>query len=287
MKVELVKPQGYCGGVVNAIKMAYLARKENPDQEVYVLGALVHNQTVIDELEKSNIHTILEKDINNKIEELPKGTVVIFTAHGHDEKLENRVKVLGLKIYDATCPHVVANANKIKEELKAGHQVIYIGQSGHKETEAVLSISKDISLYDIKLLINYYLITDESPFVINQTTLNFLSLKDIHKDILEHIPGARIADEICVASRKRQEAILNIDNSFDLIIIVGDESSSNTRKLFEIAVSSHPQAKILFVHDLEALRKENIDGYKKAAISSGASTPSYVVDDIYNYLLSK
>ena len=287
MKVELVKPQGYCGGVINAIKVAYQARKDNPDQEVYVLGALVHNQTVIEELEKSNIHTILEKDIDSKLKTLPKGTVVIFTAHGHDEKVENKARKLGLKIYDATCPHVIANANKIKEELKNNHQVIYIGQSGHKETEAVLSISKDISLYDIKLLINYQLITDKSPFVINQTTLNFLSLKDIHQDILSHIPGARIADEICVASRKRQEAVLNIDNSFDLIVIVGDESSSNTRKLYEIAVASHPNAKVLFVHDLDALKKEDVSIYKKAAISSGASTPSYVVDGIYNYLVTK
>ena len=284
MKVELVKPQGYCGGVTKAIEMAFKAKKENPNQKIYVLGALVHNQTVIDDLTKHGIITILDKDISRFLEDINDG-VVIFTAHGHDEKLEEKVKRKGLKYYDATCPKVIDNANKIRAELKAGHQVIYIGQSGHKETEAVLSISKDISLYDIKLLFNYQLITDKSPFVINQTTLNYFSLKDVHNDILSHLPQARIANEVCVASRKRQEAVANINQDTDLIIIVGDKTSSNTKKLYEIAISTHPNAICYFVHDLLDLKQKELYGFKKATISSGASTPSYVVDEIYNYLI--
>lgn len=279
MKVELVRPQGYCGGVINAIKMAYLAKKDNPNKEIYVLGALVHNSIVIDLLEKDGIKTVLDNDLNK----FGKNDVVIFTAHGHDEKYETILKEKGVKYYDATCPKVINNANKIKEELRCGHQVIYIGQKGHKETEAVLSISNNISLYDIQLLINYQLITDKSPFVINQTTLNYLSIKDIHQDILSHIPGARIADEICVASRQRQEAVLNINDDVDLIIIVGDKTSSNTRKLYEIALT-HEHATSYFVHDLKDLIKLNLNSFKKAAISSGASTPSFVVEEIYNYL---
>ena len=286
MKINKIEPQGYCGGVINAINMAYKAKKDNPNKDIYVLGALVHNQTVIDDLEKTGIKTIEDKEVDSTLDRLPSGTIVIFTAHGHDEKLERKAKEKGLIIYDATCPKVINNANKIKQELSAGHQVIYIGQSGHKETEAVLSISKNISLYDIKLLFNYYLITDVSPFVINQTTLNFMELKSIHKDILSHIPKARIADEVCVASRQRQEAILRIKNDVDLIVIVGDKTSSNTMKLYDIAKSKHPNATTLFVHDLNALKKHDLKGNKKAAISSGASTPSYVVDEIFNYLSS-
>ena len=286
MKVELVKPQGYCGGVTNAIRMAYLAKKENPGQRILVLGELVHNDIVIDLLKKDGIETIKENNLFEYIKKLGRNDVVVFTAHGHDEKLNELVQELGIKSYDATCPKVISNANRIKKEISNGHQVIYIGQKGHKETEAALSISSNISLYDIQLLINYQLITDKFPFVINQTTLNFLSLKDIHNDILSHIPGARIANEICVASRERQEAVLNIKDDVDLIIIVGDKKSSNTRKLYDIA-SIHKNADVFFVHDLNDLMKLNVDGYKKAAISSGASTPSFVVEDIYNYLLTK
>ena len=288
MKAILVKPQGYCAGVMNAIKIAYLAKSENADKRVFVLGALVHNQTVIDELKNNNIETLESGDEINTIKKLNKGDVLIFTAHGHDEKLDEVAKNQGLIIYDATCPKVRSNMEKIKQEIKAGHQVIYIGQKGHKETNAALSISKDVSLYDTQLLINYQLITDKSPLVINQTTLNFFSLNSIHEDIKKHIPEARIENEVCAASRLRQAAVANISKDNDLIIIVGDKTSSNSLKLFDIAKENFPTSMVIMVHDLEDLKNNyNIEGKKKAAISSGASTPNAVVQEIYQYLLSK
>ena len=288
MKAILVKPQGYCAGVMNAIKIAYLAKSENADKRVFVLGALVHNQTVIDELKNNNIETLESGDEINTIKKLNKGDVLIFTAHGHDEKLDEVAKNQGLIIYDATCPKVRSNMEKIKQEIKAGHQVIYIGQKGHKETNAALSISKDVSLYDTQLLINYQLITDKSPLVINQTTLNFFSLNTIHEDIKKHIPEARIENEVCAASRLRQAAVANISKDNDLIIIVGDKTSSNSLKLFDIAKENFPTSMVIMVHDLEDLKNNyNIEGKKKAAISSGASTPNAVVQEIYQYLLSK
>ena len=288
MKVELVQPQGYCAGVMNAIKIAYLAKSENADKRVFVLGALVHNQTVIDELKNNNVETLESGDEINAIKKLNKGDVLIFTAHGHDEKLDEVAKNQGLIIYDATCPKVRSNMEKIKQEIKAGHQVIYIGQKGHKETNAALSISKDVSLYDTQLLINYQLITDKTPLVINQTTLNFFSLNTIHEDIKKHIPEARIENEVCAASRLRQAAVANISKDNDLIIIVGDKTSSNSLKLFDIAKENFPTSMVIMVHDLEDLKNNyNIEGKKKAAISSGASTPNTVVQEIYQYLLSK
>lgn len=288
MKVILVKPQGYCAGVMNAIRIAYLAKSENPDKNIFVLGALVHNQTVINELKRNGIETLESINDIETIKKLKQGDVLIFTAHGHDEKLDKIAEEQGLIIYDATCPKVRDNMNKIKAEIEANHQVIYIGQKGHKETNAALSISNNVSLYDTKLLINYQFITDKSPLVINQTTLNFFSLKDIHEDIKKHIPDARIENEVCAASRLRQAAVANIDKDCDLIIIVGDKMSSNSQKLYDIAKANFNDALVIMVHDLEDLKANyNIEGKKKAAISSGASTPNEVVEDIYNYLLSK
>ena len=288
MKVILVKPQGYCAGVMNAIRIAYLAKSENPDKNVFVLGALVHNQTVINELKRNGIETLESGNDIETIKKLKQSDVLIFTAHGHDEKLDEIAQSQGLIIYDATCPKVRDNMNKIKQEIKAGHQVIYIGQNGHKETNAALSISQNVSLYDTKLLINYQLITDKSPLVINQTTLNFFSLNTIHEDIKKHIPEARIENEVCAASRLRQAAVANISKDNDLIIIVGDKTSSNSLKLFDIAKENFPTSMVIMVHDLEDLKNNyNIKGKKKAAISSGASTPNTVVQEIYQYLLSK
>ena len=287
MKVILVKPQGYCAGVMNAIRIAYLAKGENPDKNVFVLGALVHNQTVINELKRNGIETLESGNDIETIKKLKQSDVLIFTAHGHDEKLDEIAQSQGLIIYDATCPKVRDNMNKIKQEIKAGHQVIYIGQNGHKETNAALSISQNVSLYDTKLLINYQFITDKSPLVINQTTLNFFSLNAIHEDIKKHIPEARIENEVCAASRLRQAAVADIDKDSDLIIIVGDKMSSNSLKLFDIAKENFKESLVIMVHDLKDLKNYNIEGKKKAAISSGASTPNEVVEEIHQYLLSK
>ena len=179
------------------------------------------------------------------------------------------------------------NLNKIKREIANGHQVIYIGQSGHKEANAALTVSDKVSLYDTKLLINYQLITDKSPFVLNQTTLNFYELRKYHEDILKHYPGARIENEICNATRLRQEAILKIEKDTDLIVIVGHPKSSNSNKLYDIALANYPNALVVMVSDLSELKKIPLDGKRKAAVGSGASTPQYIVDEIYNYLISK
>ena len=287
MEVALIKPQGYCAGVMQAIKLAVEAKEYNPNRNVFVLGMLVHNQIVIDELSRHGIKTLEGDNEINLINSLSEGDVIIFSAHGHDPKLDELAKSKGLIIYDATCPKVANNMNRIREEIKSNHQVIYIGQNGHRETNAALSLSNNVSLYDTKLLINYQLITDKSPYVINQTTLNFIALEDIHNDIKKHIPGARIANEICAATRLRQEAILNIDKDTDLILIVGDQKSSNSKKLFDLAKEHYINSDVYLVRDLEDVKKLDLTNKKKAAISSGASTPFFLVEEIHEYLTTK
>ena len=287
MFVSLIKPQGFCSGVTKAVSIARQAKKEHPNENVYILGMLAHNQTLIDSLTNEGLITLSDVDEIKSLESLKKGDVVIFTAHGHSDKVEQKAKELGLIIYDATCFKVKSNLEKIKEEIKAGHQVIYIGQKGHKETNAALSVSDNVSLYDTKLLINYYLITDKNPYVINQTTLNFQELNKLHQDILSHIPGARIENEICAATRLRQEAVSKIDKDTDLVIVVGHQKSSNSNRLFEIAKNTCTSSMVIMVNDLKELLTYDIDDKEKAAIVSGASTPQYVVDEIYNYLINR
>ena len=287
MKVSLIKPQGFCSGVTKAISIVRKAKEENPGKPIYILGMLAHNNTLIEDLTKEGFITLSDVDEIESINTLHQGDVLVFTAHGHDQKVEDYAKKHGLIIYDATCFKVKENLGKIRKEIDAGHQVIYIGQNGHKEANAALAVSEKVSLYDTKLLINYYLITDENPYVINQTTLNFYELSRYHKDILEHIPGARIEQEICAATRLRQEAVTKIGKDTDLIIVVGSKKSSNSNKLFDIAKANFGNSTIYMVNDLKELCSLDLQGKKKAAVVSGASTPKYIVDDIYNYLLSK
>ena len=286
MEVALVKPQGFCSGVTRAVQLVHKAKEDHKDKTVYILGMLAHNQSLIDSLSGEGFVTLNGNEFE-EINKLQKGDVLVFTAHGHDEKLDRIAKEKGLITYDATCFKVQDNLNKIKKEISSDHQVIYIGQSGHKEANAALAVSNKVSLYDTKLLINYQLITDKSPFVLNQTTLNFYELKKYHEDILRHYPGARIENEICNATRLRQEAILKIEKDTDLIVIVGHPKSSNSNKLNDIALANYPNALVVMASDLSELKKIPLEGKRKAAVGSGASTPQYIVDEIFNYLISK
>lgn len=280
MKVEILQPKAYCAGVSRAIVIAHKAKEEHPDKEVFVLGMLVHNNFVVKDLESKGIHTA------KTLEDIPDGQVVIFSAHGHKEELNTIAEQKNLIVYDSVCPKVLNNINLIKENLSKGHQIIYIGQSGHPEAEACLSLSKKVILYTNNLLENNQLIFDDSPLVINQTTLNILEISEIHKAILKAFPRARLADEICASTRLRQQAIQNIDKDVDLIIVVGDINSSNTRRLLEIAKQSHPFITSIMISSKDELDLSLLQNKNHIVISSGASTPEEIIDEVYNTIIN-
>ncbi len=286
MEVEILNPHGYCFGVRSAIVMAKKIKEENKDRNIYILGMLVHNEHVIKELSNLGIITIdvspleYEKEINK----LHQGDILIFTAHGHDERLDTIAKNKGLIIYDAVCPIVKNNIKIIKNELKAQHQVIYIGIKNHPESYAVESIGKNVILFDNNLLNNYQLITDTSPFVANQTTLNYIDLNEIHKDILSHFPKSRIANEICNATRFRQDCIKNLADDIDMLLIVGSNKSSNTKRLLEIANYTHPNIASYIIKDENDLINIPYQNKRHIAITSGTSTPDEIIQRVYDYL---
>lgn len=279
MKITVLKPAGYCAGVARAIKIALEARKEHLNKNVYVLGMLVHNHHVSKLLNDHNIQIV------HSLDDIKDNEVIVFNADGYTKEQYQEALDKHLFIYDAICPKVKSNLNKINKEIKDNHQVIYIGQSHHQETQIALSQSKDVILYDDKDGINYSLVKDDSPFVLNQTTLNSLSIINLYEDIKKHYPNARISNEICPTTRQRQEAVMNVKD-VDAIIVVGDQVSSNSKRLFEIAKSTHPNIYVTMVSSKDELDLNILRNKNHIAISSGASTPSDVIDEIYNELIS-
>ena len=150
MEVIELKPYGYCYGVTNAIKIIEQVKNKHLDKNVYVFGMLVHNNDVVKYLESKNIITIDTTKINKleRLREFTSDDVVVFTAHGHIKEYENILKDNDVIYYDATCKNVLKNMQLIKEYSK-DYQIIYIGKMNHPETEACLSISDNIILYDI------------------------------------------------------------------------------------------------------------------------------------------
>lgn len=281
MKVTILEPKGYCAGVAHAIKVALSAKQEHPDKDVYILGMLVHNHHVVNLLDKAGIKMVTSFDT------IRDNDVIVFNADGHSAEQKRIALEKHLIIYDAICPKVAMNLKKIIEEMDNGHQVIYIGQEHHQETQIAIGIKEGVIFYDEKKGIDYSLVKDPSPFVLNQTTLNSLEIVNLHKDILNHIPNARISNEICPTTRKRQEAVQYLEDDVDAVIVVGDQVSSNSKRLFEIAKSTHQDCLVLMVSDPEDIDMSVLRNKKHIAISSGASTPSDVIDIIYQRLIKE
>ncbi|NLB11714.1 4-hydroxy-3-methylbut-2-enyl diphosphate reductase [bacterium] len=281
MEVYLIKPMGYCYGVIRAIKLAQEVKEKYPHKNVYVWGLLVHNRLVVASLEKQGIHTIdlTKTEPLVRLKELSKEDIVIFSAHGHLKKHEEYLIKQGIKFFDATCFKVQQNMDLIQKE----EEVIYIGKKGHPETEAALAVNPTAKFYDLDQDFNYQAIKREDPLVVNQTTLSFLELQTIHQKIKEHLPKARISDEICDATKLRQVEIQKLDSSYQAVIIVGSKESSNTTKLYQLAKKCHPEKTIYQVENLEDLLNYPLN-LKKVALGSGTSTPPKTILEIKGYL---
>lgn len=290
MQIDILSPNGYCYGVKRAINLALDIKKENPNKKVYVLGMLVHNNYVCDFLLKNQIFTI---DVPpNKYKEvllkLKSDDIVIFTAHGHDIELDQIIKDKKIQSYDAICPMVKHNNDLIKNALEKGKKVIYIGQENHPEAIGALSMSNDIIFMTNKLLDLSYYDKKLNYFVINQTTLNIEELKGIHKDLKSIFPNIEIADEICAATRLRQQTILQL-TGYDVLLVVGSLKSSNTNKLYELATNKLPDISTFRIESLNDIPFNKLDKQQKIAITGGTSTPSKLLqlikEEITNYFI--
>lgn len=280
MEVVAITPRGYCKGVVRAIDIAKKASQlEKP---VYILGMIVHNQFIVNALENLGVHTIDQKGKTRLelLDEIHSGTVII-TAHGAGDQVFEKAKQKGLRVIDASCQDVIKTHDLIKEKLSQGYEILYIGKHGHPESEGACSINQDkihliTSTHDIDAVdsTKHYVMT-------NQTTMSLYDVYDLCEYALSHLQHVEIAKETCNATKIRQEAIKNIDEDVDLVIIVGDPHSNNTQKLASIASD---QKEVYMIESIDDLDIEKLKGKKKVAVSSGASTPTYLTHQIISFL---
>lgn len=281
MKIEIIQPIGYCSGVSNAISKAISIKKENPNKPVFILGSLVHNSHVIDFLESIGIKNLTDSKstLEDKINSLDEGSIIVFTAHGHDEKVDDLAKKKNMIIYDCICPKVKSNIEKIKEKM-CNYNIVFVGIKNHPETIASLSISNKIRLYDTKTDSFVPFENNLPVFVTNQTTLNFKDLDAIFNRIKEIYPNAIFNNEICPATRIRQENITKISDNVDTVFVVGDKNSSNTKRLQEISILSNKKASTYLVSSESDLTVDMLARKQHVVITSGTSTPLEIINSI-------
>lgn len=279
MEIIKLTPQGYCGGVKRALSMI-IEVNNNPKTKrpIYMLGNIIHNKNVIKSLNDLGIISIDGKKTRLELLDKIKSGTVVISAHGVSPEVILKAKNKGLDIIDATCPNVYVVHNNIKKYLELNYTILYIGTKGHPEAEGVLGIDDRIILIsDVDDLENINI--SGNIFVTNQTTLSLYDIKEIFKIIKDKYPNAIIDDKICNATTLRQKAVMN--QKAQLCIVVGDTSSSNSKKL-QLVSEKYANVKSYLVEDENDLNKDWFKNINTVSITSGASTPDDVTQNVIN-----
>ena len=282
MEIIKVSPRGYCKGVVNAINIAKKTRLMYENETIYILGMIVHNSYVSKALEELNIITLKDngKSRVELLDEIDSG-VVIFTAHGVSDVVKQKAKDKNLICIDASCTDVIKTQDNVKDKLKEGYIVLYVGKKNHPEALAVLSNYNNIYLISNTSDVEFLNINSNKIYVTNQTTMSILEIQYIYDQINIKYPNAIFEEEICNATYKRQMAVMNIDN-LDLLYVVGDPLSNNSNKLKDIA--QNKCNKVLLIESAQDININDLFNIKKVGVTSGASTPTYLTNQVIDVL---
>ncbi len=275
MKIYKIMPQGYCNGVKHAIKIANEAINNG---SIHFLGDIIHNKHVNEYYVSKGAIIHEGKTRLEMLDEIKEGKVLI-TAHGASKKVYQKAKEKNLEIIDATCPIVNIVHENIAKYLEKNYYILYIGKNNHPETEGVLGISNKIKLIE-KMEDLKGLNIHDNTYVTTQTTLSVKLVNNITEKIKEINDKVIIDTKICNATYLRQKAVLEMPKC-DLCIIVGDKKSSNTNELYQIASQI---TKAILVENVNELKSYKLDYNLKINITSGASTPESIVDEIIDYL---
>jgi 4-hydroxy-3-methylbut-2-enyl diphosphate reductase len=278
-RVLLLKPRGFCAGVVRAIDVVKIAL-ETFGAPIYVRKEIVHNRFVVNELaEKGAIFV-------NDIDEVPEGKRVIYSAHGVSPAVREHSKLRGVKVIDATCPLVTKVHVEAVKFAQQGYSLVLIGHRDHDEIEGTLgeapSVTQVVSNVDEVAALE---VPDPNRVAyLTQTTLSLDEARDIIHALKEKYPNivGPHSQDICYATENRQVAVKNVAHQADLVLVVGSNNSSNSNRLVE--VSRNLDTRAYLIDNSDAIQPEWLNGVQTVAITAGASAPEVLVQDVIGYL---
>ncbi|WP_039947915.1 4-hydroxy-3-methylbut-2-enyl diphosphate reductase [Leptospira fainei] len=278
--IYLANPRGFCAGVKYAISYVEQVQAQSSEQ-IYVRKEIVHNRRVVEDMKKRGIRFISELD------EAPDGATVIFSAHGVSPAVVEDAKLRNMQIGDATCP-LVTRVHRKARRYKEDYQIIYIGHQGHDEAIGTMGEAQMFlveSPEDVEKLVEK--INRENPITyLMQTTLSVADTQLIVKKIAELFPTVEhpAKDDICYATTERQEAVAQMMDSIDAMLVIGADNSSNSLRLLQLAQKSKPAS--FKVTSADDLNKEYLinNRINTLGITAGASTPQILVDEIIEKL---
>ena len=282
-EIKLANPRGFCAGVDRAIDIVNRAL-EIYGSPVYVKHEVVHNKFVVEDLKKRGAIFVEE------IDEIPDGSLVVFSAHGVSNQVEENTKSRNLQYFDATCPLVTKVHMEVIRHARSEKDIILIGHEGHPEVEGTMGrhINTDFS--------NIYLVQDDKEAseievskpnelaLVTQTTLSVDDTKSIISILKSRFPNIKVPknDDICYATQNRQDAVKQLALESDYMIVVGSVNSSNSNRLKELAEKCG--CKAVLIDEFDELNLTELDGCKTISITAGASAPEERVQEIAHAL---
>ena len=271
MKIILAKGSGYCFGVRDAVKSAYdMSEKYG---EVYMLGDIVHNENVVNDLEKAGAKVV------DKLDDIPKDKPVLLRAHGTIQDTWENAKKKNLNIIDATCPLVHEIHREVKMLEDEGRKIVIIGDHGHDEVMAIADQVKNPTIISTKEEVASLKRTRKIG-VVSQSTQMIENVQEIINALMMRIVDIRFINTICFPTKRNHEQIKDLAKTSDLMIIIGSFTSANSKRLTELAKQRNKNTfQVTCASDLEIEWFENV---KSVGISAGASTPDYLIKGVEN-----
>ena len=278
MKILLANPRGFCAGVDRAIEIVELALKKY-GAPVYVRHEIVHNKYVVEDLRSKGAVFVAEVD------EIPDGGITIFSAHGVSEKVEGSAELRELPVIDATCPLVTKVHNEAKRYEAAGHDIILIGHKGHPEVEGTSGRVKEVLLVESVEDVESLEVKDpDNLSYVTQTTLSLDDTKVIIDALKKRFPNIQGPDtrDICYATQNRQNAVRQLAEEVDVLLVIGATNSSNSNRLRDLGEELDVQSYL--IADGSEINPEWLKDAKKIGVTAGASAPEILVQNVISKL---
>jgi 4-hydroxy-3-methylbut-2-enyl diphosphate reductase len=278
--VLLAAPRGYCAGVDRAV-IAVEKALDHYGAPVYVRKEIVHNKHVVTGLEKRGAIFV------NEVDEVPEGSVLVFSAHGVSPAVVKASEARGLNTIDATCPLVTKVHREVQRFAQEEYDILLIGHEGHEEVEGTAGEAPDhVQLIDGPDGVRNAKVKDPKKVIwLSQTTLSVDETMETVLKLREKFPTLQNppSDDICYATQNRQVAIKKVGSESDLVLVVGSANSSNTVRLVEVAIEAGAKAAYRIDYASE-IQEKWFEGVETVGVTSGASAPEELVDEVLAYL---
>jgi len=277
-KLLLAKPRGFCAGVERAIEIVEVALKIFPPP-VYVYHEIVHNTYVVKDLRNRGAIFV------NSVSETPDNSVLIYSAHGVPPEIRAQADAKKLRVIDATCPLVTKVHMEAILFAREGYTILLVGHEGHDEVVGTMGEAPErIILVDTPADIENLRVENPAKVaVITQTTLSLDDTRDTIAAIKEKFPKVIFPpkEDICYATTNRQTAVKTITAEADLILVIGSENSSNSKRLAEVSKDNGVRAYL--IDDVTKIEMEWLRGVKTVGITAGASAPENLIREVVDY----